>query len=94
MTSPQLHRKLRQLIGQQFLYLGEIWILIEILPDMDSVVLRRCGDCGRETVQQNQYGMPNRRSGDTLTLPVSGPDGEGYSQDILLLLEGRQSAQD
>jgi hypothetical protein len=92
MTPANLHRKLQQLVGQQFDYLGETWILIEILADIDSVVLRRCRDCGREAVQQNLYGMPNRRAGDTLTLAISDSDGEGYSQDLLLLLEGRKSA--
>ena len=91
MTSANLHRKLQQLIGQQFLYLGEVWILIEILSDMDSVVLRRCRDCGRADVQQNLYGMPNRRAGDTLTLPISDSSGESYSQDLMLVLEGRSS---
>jgi hypothetical protein len=91
MTSAKLHRKLQRLLGQQFDYLGETWILIEILADIDSVVLRRCRDCGRGGVQQNLYGMPNRRAGDTLTLAISDPDDEGYSQDLLLLLEGRRA---
>jgi len=92
MTSANLHRKLQQLIGKQFLFLGEIWVLIEILSDMDSVVLRRCRECGQVGVQQNLYGMPNRRAGDTLTLPISDSSGASYSQDLMLLLEGRQSS--
>jgi hypothetical protein len=91
MTAATLHRKLQGLIGQQFDYIGEIWILIEILADMDSVVIRRCRDCGQQGVQQNLYGMPNRRAGDTLTLPISDARGDAYSEDLLLLLEGRRS---
>jgi hypothetical protein len=34
--------------------------------------------------------MPTRRTAVNLTLPISGEDG-GYSQDLLVLLEGRQA---
>lgn len=91
MTGDDLHRKLRQLIGDRFDYLGEVWILIEVLGDLDSVVLRRCGDCAPNAVQQNAYGQPTRRVSNTLTLKISDISGEGYSDDILVLLEGRQS---
>ena len=90
MTTATLHRKLRRLIGERFDYLGEVWILIEVLGDLDSVVLRRCIDCKPDAVQQNIYGMPNRRVENTLTIDISDPSGEAYSQDILVLLEGRQ----
>ncbi len=89
MTTDALYRRLRQLIGQRFDYLGEVWILVEVLGDDDSVVLRRCTDCGPGRVQSNVYGMPTRRVEDNLTLPVSDGDG-GYSQDLLVLLEGRR----
>lgn len=91
MSDDPLYRKLRQFIGQRFDYLGEIWVLIEVLGDDDSVVLRRCIECGPGSVQSNAYGEPTRRASGTLTLPISASGGEGYSQDILLLLEGRQS---
>lgn len=91
MTPDPLHHRLRQLIGDSFDYLGEVWILIEVLSDLDSVVLRRCRDCQPDAVQQNLYGMPNRRVQNTLTLRISDPSGEGYSEDILVLLEGRRA---
>ena len=91
MGTVSLHRKLRQFIGQKFDYLGEVWILIEVLADNDSVVLRRCSDCKPRTVQHNAYGLPTRRSPDTLTLPISARESEESSQDILVLLEGRQT---
>ena len=90
MTADTLHRKLQRLIGDRFDYLGEVWILIEVLQDVDTVVLRRCDNCGPATLQANAYGMPNRRTEETLTLPISDSAG-GYSEDILVLLEGRQT---
>ena len=94
MTLETLHRKLQKLIGTRFDYLGEVWILIEVLAELDQVVLRRCAGCapGSGRLQQNAYGMPNRRVQDTLTLPISDPGGELYSEDLLVLLEGRQVA--
>lgn len=89
MSVDTLHRKLRQLVGDRFDYLGEVWILIEILADADSLVLRRCGDCTPRGVQRNAYGIPNRRAQDTLTLRISDSGGAAYSEDILVLLEGR-----
>lgn len=93
MTTDPLHQRLQQLIGNRFDYLDEVWILIEVLSDMDSVVLRRCKDCQRHRpVQQNAYGAPNRRVDGTLSLPISNTDGDGYSDDLLVLLEGRQAS--
>lgn len=91
MTADSLHRKLQVLIGDAFDYLGEVWVLIEVLSDVDSVVLRRCKDCEPSSLQQNAYGMPNRRAEDTLTLRISDRSGEAYSEDILVLLEGRRA---
>lgn len=91
MSDDSLHRRLRPLIGKRFDYLGEVWVLIEVLVDIDAVVLRRCKDCQRGTVQRNAYGQPNRRLSDTLTLPISASDKEGFSQDLLALLEGHQA---
>jgi hypothetical protein len=91
MTADALHRKLQVLIGDAFDYLGEVWILIEVLSDVDGVVLRRCKDCKPSALQRNAYGMPNRRVEDTLTLRISDRSGEAYSEDILVLLEGRRS---
>jgi len=91
MTADSLHRKLQILIGDRFDYLAEVWILIEVLGDADSVVLRRCKDCKSRSLQQNVYGVPNRRVEDTLTLHISDPTGNAYSEDILVLLEGRQA---
>ena len=90
MTADALHRKLRKLIGDRFDYLGDAWILIEVLGDLDSIVLRRCENCQPGGVQQNAYGIPNRRVANTLTVQISDPVSGDYSQDILVLLEGRR----
>lgn len=90
MTADRLHRKLQKLIGDRFDYVGEVWILIEVLQDVDTVVLRRCDNCKPATLQANAYGMPNRRTIETLTLPISDRNG-GYSEDLLVLLEGRHT---
>lgn len=90
MPDDSLHLRLRRLIGDRFDYLGEVWVLIEVLGDDDSVVLRRCTHCRPSSVQRNAYGIPNRRVTDTLTLRISDHTGQGYSEDLLILLEGRQ----
>lgn len=90
MHETNLHHRLLQLLGGRFQYLGHLWILIEVLADSDSVVLRRCSPRPDRTVQRNAYGVPNRRVEDTLTLRISDNEG-GYSQDLLVLLEGHQA---
>lgn len=94
MSTSILHRRLEKLIGQRFDYLGEVWTLIEVLAELDSVVLQRCE--GRESfsVQTNAYGQPIRRSDNTLTLPISDKTGGDFSNDLLMLLEGRQARLD
>ncbi len=90
MTAATLYRKLEPLIGHRFDYVGETWILIEILEDIDSIVLRRSADLTPGDVQQTAYGLPGRRVQRTLTLAVSNADGTAYSDDILVLLEGHK----
>ena len=91
MTAETLHRKLERLVGDRFDYLGEPWVLIEILADIDSMVLRRCEECDRQrAVQRNSYGMPTRRADGTLTLPISNALSGGFSDEALTLLAGRQ----
>ena len=86
-----LHERLRPLVGQTFDYLGEPWVLIEVLSDDDSVVLDRARQLAQHAVQANAYGVPTRRANQTLTLPISDATGDSYSQDLMLLLEGRRT---
>lgn len=84
------HLKLRRLIGERFRYVDRLWVMVEVLHDADRVVLQPCTDCGQAPVQGTAFGLPGRRVNQTLSLRISDPDGEGYSDDLLLLLEGRQ----
>jgi hypothetical protein len=94
MSQDPLHDRLRRLLGHRFDYIGEVWVLIEVLGDVDSIVLQRCEHCRAQHVQQNLYGVPNRRVDDTLTLKISDHmDSGGYSDDVLLLLEGHHKSQ-
>ena len=63
---------------------------LEVLADSDSVVLRRASNTPAQQVQQNLYGLPNRRAEQTLTLRITDSTTGGYTEDILILLEGRQ----
>jgi hypothetical protein len=90
MTPLALHRKLEKLLGEHFDYLGEAWVLIDVLGDIDSLVLRRHPEDGSGSVQQNSYGIPTRRVADTLTLPISDAESGAYSDEVLLLLAGRR----
>lgn len=89
MSSDPIYHRLQRIIGDRFFYLDEVWILIEVLSDVDSLVLQRCKDCQPHHVQQNLYGMPNRRVMETLTLRISDVHGN-YSEDVMILLEGHQ----
>mgnify|MGYP001597871806 FL=1 len=89
-TATALLSKLERLVGQRFDYLGEAWVLVEVLGDIDSLVLQRCSSRGGRTVQRNSYGQPTRRVDDVLTLPLTDAATGGYSPDVLGLLAGRQ----
>ena len=82
-----LHLKLRKLVGQHFSYLSDRWVLVDILETEDTVVLQRLADA-TPRLQTDQYGQAQRRSAETLCLPISAD--EGYSEELLLLLNGRE----
>ena len=89
-TFSPLHQRLRKMIGDRFDYLGKPWVLVEILPDVDGVVLKRCEDRDeRAILQPDAYGIPNRVGAETLMVPVSNASNDGYSEDLLVMLEGR-----
>jgi len=87
MPPDSLHKRLRQLVGSRFHYAGERWTLIEVLADSDALVLQH-DSAHHRPVQPSLYGAPVRRSPETLTLPISGPDG-AYSAEVADLLRGR-----
>jgi hypothetical protein len=88
MTSDTLVQRLRTLTGQRFSYLGDHWRLVEVLGQEDALVLTPLS-VTTTPVQTNQYGQPTRRARQTLTLPLSAPDGAGYSEEVLELLAGK-----
>lgn len=81
-----MYEKLLKLVGKSFNYLGCNWLLIEILPELDSLVLRRLD--AQKQVQQNQYGSASRFSKETITLKITNPQTQGYSEELTLLLSG------
>ena len=87
MSEDSLYKRLRALIGSDFRYQGDRWTLIEVLTNEDVVVLRNRDDRERP-VQTDMYGAPLRRSQETLTLPINGPD-DGFSIEMQDLLVGR-----
>jgi hypothetical protein len=91
MNAPTLHRKLEKLVGTRFDYLGEPWVLVEVLQELDSLVLRRCTHCSTAMVQRNSYGQATRRVDDTLTLPLTDTVTGGYSTEVIHLLSGKLS---
>jgi hypothetical protein len=88
MTSDILIQRLRTLVGSRFRYLDITWRLAEILAQEDALVLVRC-DEGEPCLQTSQYGQPMRRVPQTLTLPLTGDDRVGYSEDVIALLSGK-----
>ena len=82
-----MHERLLKLVGKKFNYLGNRWVLIEVMPENDSVVLQR--DEGLKQIQSNRHGSPNRFSTETLTVKISSPDSDDeFSEEIGILLSG------
>lgn len=88
MESEILIERLRALIGTRFRYLDIDWRIVEVLGEEDALVLMRC-DNSNHPVQHSQYGQPQRRVPQTLTLPLSDGEGQAYSDEVLELLSGR-----
>mgnify|MGYP001244866804 CR=1 FL=1 len=89
MKSKALYKRLSKLIGKDFKYLSNSWRLIDILSDSDQIVLQKISTDQKE-LQFNQYGQVNRRSSETITLPISNIKDENiFSEELILLMEGR-----
>ena len=81
-----MYNRLLNLVGKIFSYQGCRWLLIEVMPELDSLVLRRLDS--DKLVQTNQFGNANRLSHETLTLKISETNNQDYSQEVLILLSG------
>lgn len=84
-----LHQKLEQLRGTRFRYLSDDWVLIDILYDDDQVVLQLHEPEDANPLQSSQYGEVKRRIPETVSLPISDEDNLGFSDALMLLLQGR-----
>jgi hypothetical protein len=82
------HAALAGLIGRRFRYRGRAWVVLEVMPDANRIVLSPEGGARRRSIQSDQYGQPLRRCPDCLSLPISTSDGDAYSEDMLELLGG------
>ena len=87
MNTVSIAQRMRKMIGDHFHYLDQNWVLIEVLEQEDNLILVALNS--HAPIQADQYGQATRRVPETLTLQISDPEGEGYSEDILVLLEGR-----
>jgi hypothetical protein len=82
-----MYDKLSKLVGKYFNYLGCKWLLIEVMPENDSLVLRRSD--GQKNAQNNQFGAVSRYCQETLTIPISNADeSDSYSTELTDLLSG------
>jgi hypothetical protein len=82
-----MHDKLFQLVGKYFRYQGCKWLLIEVMPENDSLVLRRVDS--HKNAQSNQFGAVTRYGQQTLTIAISNSkDTDSYSTELTDLLSG------
>jgi hypothetical protein len=81
-----MYEKIAKLVGKHFSYLGCTWIMIEVLPEADSIVLRRLDP--QKCVQANQYGTAQRLTQETLTIKISRPDNSAYTEELTAMLAG------
>lgn len=80
----QLVQQLRETIGAQVDYQGLRCAVVELLDEPPSLVLQVLGP--RTTIQENQFGLPNRRVTQIFTIPcLSEDEGECLHQELLSL---------
>jgi hypothetical protein len=75
---------MRGLLGKRFHFRGGSWMLIEVLADEASIVLR--GSPAENRIQLDQFGRPLRRVGPLASIPILSTDGERLSPELLELL--------
>ena len=91
MSASILHKKLRNFVGHTFSYLSDEWLLIDVLISEDSVILQRKQHQSNHQLQTDQFGHARRRVPETLSIAISDDEGVGYSEELLLLLQGKQN---
>jgi hypothetical protein len=80
-----LLRRLRTLIGNDCIFRGRQYRLIEVLADDCALVLETRG--GLPPIQTDQYGQALYRRNDITQVPIFGTDHEGMSEELTELLE-------
>lgn len=84
-----MHEKITKLIGEKFIFRGQVWIMVEVLRSDDAVVItpeKKLHTQGR--IQADQYGQAHRRCPECVTLELSNREGNGYSESVMELLSG------
>ena len=84
-----MYPQLTKLIGKKFLFRGKTWLLVEILRAEDALVIAPAKDASKKFIQADQYGHATRRCHECMTVPLSNPEGNGYSETVMELLSGR-----
>ncbi|MES9900162.1 MAG: hypothetical protein ABW148_14240 [Sedimenticola sp.] len=79
--------RIRPLIGNRFRYLGQTWVLIEVLADEENLVLADTSQDG--PIQTDQYGQALRRGPENLLVPLFGDDPESFSEELLEVLANK-----
>lgn len=80
-------QRMRKLIGTQFNFMKQSWVLIEVLEDEDKLILASKDSFA--PIQADQYGQATRRSPETITVQMSESDGLSYTEEMLMLLSGK-----
>ncbi len=87
MNPQSIAQRMRKLIGTRFNYLQQTWVLIDVLEQEENLILSSLDQFA--PIQADQYGQATRRVPETLSVRMSEPGGEGYSEDMLELLSGK-----
>jgi len=83
----ELYRRLRNLIGRKSLLDGSEWLVLEILPEEEALVLCRIS-AGTAPIQTDAYGNALRRVPETRLLRYA--DADGITDEALALLGALQ----
>ena len=91
MDNPELTRRMRALVGRRCVLSDGEWQVLDVLPDEDSIVIRRVGaGAGPSPVQADAWGNATRRAPETRIVPFTDDNGD-ISAEAEALLRALQS---
>ena len=91
MDNPELTRRMRALVGRRCVLSDGEWQVLDVLPDEDSIVIRRVGaGAGPPPVQAAAWGNATRRPPETRIVPFTEDNGD-ISAEAEALLRALQS---